>query len=160
MSFDCLENSVRTNNGLRINFLNFVDDIPQQFILWSGIAEKLLGTASAPWSDVSTNKINSLNPGSLSLPDTSNALDISGYITDLTGSTNTYTALADGYVSIRITGTAMRIAVSNGVESSCQRSSAGAVACFVPVVAGETVSVYAVGTSINNAIFRPCKGNV
>lgn len=104
--------------------------------------------------------INGINPGALSLPDTSNAIDISGYITDLTGSVNTYTALADGYVSIRITGTAMRIAVTNGVESSSQRSSAGVVACYVPVVAGETVSVYAVGTGINNAIFRPCKGNV
>lgn len=114
-----------------------------------------LGNSLSKWST-----INGLNPGALSLPDTSNAIDISGYITDLTGSTNTYTALADGYVSIRITGTAMRIAVTNGVESSCQRSASGAVACYVPVVAGETVSVYAVGTSVNNAIFRPCKGNV
>ena len=56
LSFDCLENSVRTNNGLRINFLNFVDDIPQRFILWSGISEKLLGAVGAPWSGVySTN---------------------------------------------------------------------------------------------------------
>ena len=52
LSFDCLENSVRTNNGLRINFLNFVDDIPQRFILWSGISEKLLGVEGAPWSGV------------------------------------------------------------------------------------------------------------
>ena len=52
LSFDCLENSVRTNNGLRINFLNFVDDIPQRFILWSGISEKLLGAVGAPWSGV------------------------------------------------------------------------------------------------------------
>ena len=117
--------------------------------------EHNLGTSNDKWDT-----INGINPGALSLPDTSNALDISGYITDLTGTVNIYTALANGYVSIRITGTAMRIVVSNGVESSCQRSASGAVACYVPVVAGETVSIYAVGTSINNAIFRPCLGNV
>lgn len=150
VTFDVLENSVRTNRTWYLNYLNWENDVPKTVEVRS-LCEKV---------DYKLTHINDLNPGALSLPDTSNALDISGYITDLTGSVNTYIAPVNGYVSIRITGTAMRIAVSNGVESSCQRSASGAVACYVPVVAGETVSVYAVGTSINNATFRPCLGNV
>ncbi|HIE2712238.1 TPA: hypothetical protein ACXLHC_004941 [Klebsiella pneumoniae] len=150
VTFDVLENSVRSNRLWYLNWLNWENDVPKTVEVRS-LCEKV---------DYKLTHINDLNPGCLSLPDTSNAIDISGYITDLTGSRNTYTAPADGYVSILIRGTAMRIAVTNGVESSCQRSASGAVACYVPVVAGETVTVYAVGTSINNAMFRPCKGNV
>ena len=160
LGFGIKENSVRYE-GCRFSWLwdndlnGYVFSFRPTLQGTNQAVEHSLGTSTGKWD-----KINGVEPSSLGMPDTSNALDISGYITDLTGSVNTYTALANGYVSIRITGTAMRIAVSNGVESSSQRSSTGAVACYVPVVAGETVSVYAVGTGINNAIFRPCKGNV
>lgn len=169
LSYDCLENSVRTNNGFRINFLNFVDDIPQRFMLWSGITERLLGVPGSPWSDVSTNKINGLNPGSLSFPDLSAGLDISGYLT--TGTTsNTYTALADGYISIRTTSTS-----SSSIHWSDSNGIIGGNASYTidldgttrvtnitfPVNKGWTYTiVFKSITNIVSAKFFPCLGNV
>ena len=166
LSFDCLENSVRTNNGLRINFLNFVDNIPQRFILWSGITERLLGAAGAPWSDVSTNKINSLNPGSLSLPDLSNGIDISGYID--VNTTSEYTALSNGYISICGTASstnAIAIKDKNFDYAVTGRaltiSSVATTYVLIPVLANHTYQIICNAvTSIVWAKFFPNLGNV
>ena len=157
LSFDCLENSVRTNNGFRINFLNFVDDIPQRFMLWSGVTERLLGVPGSPWSDVFTNKINSLNPGALCFPDLNNGIDISSYITDLTGTANTYTVLVNGYIQFDVTGSSVEIDVTNGLSQKWIMTDPKG---FIPVVSGASVSIKVVGTAINNFKFIPCQGNV
>ncbi len=165
LSFDCLENSVRTNNGLRINFLNFVDDIPQRFVLWSGITERLLGATSAPWSDVYTNQINSLNPGSLSLPDLNNGIDISGYVTDLTGGTNNFTPTVDGYISLCAISNATNGAfIKQGDFGASGRDitisgTRYAYACL-PVVKNIQVDIAVVSQSLGFAKFYPCQGNV
>ena len=170
LSFDCLENSVRTNNVLRINFLNFVDDIPQRFILWSGINERLLGTAVAPWSDVSTDKINGLNPGVLSFPDLSSGLDISAYISVSDGQNilSTYTAPADGWISINLgrASGAIGLIISNGSYSISARDNSFPDShreCpgILPVFKNDTVSILSnLADSVLSAYFYPCKGNV
>lgn len=172
LSFDCLENSVRTNNGLRINFLNFVDDIPQRFVLWSGITERLLGTAGASWSDVSTDKINGLNPSSLGMPDLSNGIDISSYFDATQISTNTYTAPADGYISLAVSSS-NRGSINAVIGSGFWANTAyGAVnpndsnsflqCMFVPILKNQTITVYlrTTGGTIKSAKFYPCLGNV
>ena len=59
-------------------------------------AASSLGTSSNKW-----NEINGLTPSSLSFPATSGTLDISGYVTDLTGvNINNYTPVANGYIVI------------------------------------------------------------
>lgn len=168
LSFDCLENSVRTNHGLRINFLNFVDDIPQRFILWSGISEKLLGAVGAPWSDVFTDQINGLNPSALSMPDLSAGIDISGYITLGTYQQDTYTPPSDGYISIMIYGTeANGLYIYSGSFGTGMRSIGGhptygqLSAVCVPVRAGITYTIETTSAkSIGWAKFFPCQGNV
>ncbi len=170
LSFDCLENSVRTNNCLRINFLNFVDDIPQRFILWSGITERLLGATGAPWSDVLTDKINGINPGALSLPDLNNGIDISSYLT-AGNSNNTYTPPVNGYVSVNIgiASGSCAVFLSQGDLYNACYSATGApdvtgvsAWCMLPVKGGVQMNIGLKGGNnyINSAKFYPCQGNV
>lgn len=165
LSFDCLENSVRTNNGLRINFLNFVNDIPQRFILWSGITEKLLGVASAPWSDVSTDKINGLNPSSLGMPNLGNGIDISGYITHLDKVVNNYTPPANGWLSVRVkktslSHTSLMLYQTGGLLSSCEADEYNISGTNLPVTANQNVEIYIYADALVDAKFYPCQGNV
>ena len=195
LSFDCLENSVRTNNGLRINFLNFVDDIPQRFILWSGITERLLGAVGAPWSGVyatnyyygndnvefstkfvttdtaqtiSGNKtfssINGVEPSSLSMPvfpSQSSWIDISSYITDMTGSVaNSYTPPANGYITFVATGSQVQIFSDYGLQSKFLIQSGSIIRGYHPVLKNEPIKIYMLGTSIEFFRFIPCQGNV
>lgn len=165
LSFDCLENSVRTTNGLRINFLNFVNDIPQRFILWSGINEKLLGAAGSAWSDVFADKINSLNPGVLSFPNLSAGLDISAYVTDLTGGTNNYTPTVDGYISLCAVSTGSNGAfIKQGDFGASGRdlTISGTRYAYVclPVVKNIQVDIVVVSGSLGFAKFYPNLGNV
>lgn len=170
LSFDCLENSVRTNNGLRINFLNFVDDIPQRFVLWSGITERLLGATGAPWSDVYTNQINSLNPSSLSLPDLSNGIDISSYFDLSLYTGQTYTPTVNGWISISITSPnrSSILCESTGISQSAygvtdpDDNNKYRVSILIPCQKNQTLTTYirASGGTINFAKFYPCQGNV
>ena len=110
----------------------------------------------------STNKwkaFNGINPGALSIP-SSMSIDISAYITDLSGQVNSYSAPANGWVYVRITGTGIRIGNTNGVGQSAIRETSGTLACSVPVGAGDVVNMYIVGTSVAVARFHPCLGNV
>ena len=74
-----------------------------------------IGSSSLRWK-----KINGLNPGSLSLPDLSIGLDISGYLDTSQSSINTYTPVVDGWISIK-----GRSSVTSGIviiRSTCQIS--------------------------------------
>lgn len=116
--------------------------------------EHSLGTSVDKWD-----MINGLNPGALSIP-SSMSIDISAYITDLSGQVNSYSAPVDGWVYVRITGTGIRIGNTNGVGQSAIRETSGTLACSVPVGAGDVVNMYIVGTSVAVARFHPCLGNV
>ena len=114
--------------------------------------------------------INGINPGALSLPDFSNAIDISGYITVTGGSTteNTYTPLTDGYISVNLSRSsgAIGLVLSNGKIEACvkentfpdNRRECGG---FIPVQKNDTVVITScLADSIIWAYFIPCKGNV
>ena len=115
------------------------------------------GRPLAKWSDVQTYKINGLTPSSLSLPSTTGVVDISSYITDLTGTANTYTVLVNGYIQFDVTGSSVEIDVTNGLSQKWIMTDPKG---FIPVVSGASVSIKVVGTAINNFKFIPCQGNV
>lgn len=149
VTYDVLENEVRSNRLWYLNFIDWSDDVPQTVELRS-FCNKI---------DYKLTHINALNPGALSMP-RSTSVDVSAYITDLTGQDNSFTAPADGWVFVRITGTALRLGNVNGVGQSATRATAGVLACSVPVSSGDSVTVYVVGTAVSVARFHPCRGNV
>ena len=123
-----------------------------------------LGTSYDKWDT-----INGINPGALSLPDLYNGIDISGYLT--TGSTsNTYTALADGYISILTTSStdsAIYWSDSNGIIGGSAFSvvalgGTNRVANITfPVNKGESyIIVFKSVHAVVSAYFYPCQGNV
>lgn len=105
--------------------------------------------------------INGVEPSSLSLPDLSNAVDISSYITDLTGNPNAYSPPANGYIAIRSTTANILGIVENttGMGSYSQGSNQ-VLAVNMPVVKNSSITIYAVCSSLSQAKFIPCLGNV
>ena len=120
-----------------------------------------LGRNNNRWSDVQTYKVNNLEPSSLSLPsgNVSDVIDISSYITDLSGNVNSYTVPANGWISIAVTGTAISI-VSSSWSDSRLRESSGNVRMLYPVLKNETLDISVIGTTLDYARFIPCQGNV
>ena len=120
-----------------------------------------MGTSDVRWSDVKTYKVNALEPSSLSLPsgNASDVIDISSYITDFSGTPNTYTAPANGWISIAIVGTAIAI-ISSSWSDSRLRASSGNVRMLYPVLKNETLDITVIGTTLAYARFIPCQGNV
>ena len=115
-----------------------------------------VGSSSYKWKS-----INGLEPSSLSMPDLTNAVDISGYITDLTGSPNVYSPPANGYIAIRSTTANVLSIVENTTGmGSYSRGSNQALAVNLPVVKNSSISIYAVCSSLTHAYFIPCQGNV
>ena len=111
---------------------------------------------------------NGINPGSLSLPDLTSGLDISGYIT-LDTSSNTYTPPANGWICIKGVASGnsgIYVESTNGFYASANsivdiNSTSLFVYVSFPVVKGEqyTIVLKSVNTSIV-AKFYPCLGNV
>ena len=126
--------------------------------------EHNLGTSTDKWD-----KINGLNPSSLSLPDLSNGIDISSYITVNGGNKESlYTPPANGWISVILTRTSGSVAVllkQGNIASSGhkveQESGIGSCNATLPVVGGVQVSINsALADSIVSAYFYPCQGNV
>lgn len=121
-----------------------------------------LGTSLRKWKS-----LNGINPGALSLPDLSNGIDISGYIT--LNSDSSYTPLSDGYIYIccyssSACGLWVRDSNNNGVSTR----SIGSVPTYnnlvsicIPVVKNVSISIFTPGCeNILTAKFYPCQGNV
>lgn len=114
--------------------------------------------------------INGINPGALSLPDFSNAIDISSYITVTDGSTtnNSYTPPTDGYISVNLgrSSGAIGLVISNGKIEACIRENTfpdnhRECGGFIPVQKNDTVVITScLASSIIWAYFIPCQGNV
>lgn len=117
---------------------------------------------------VTVPSINGINPGSLSMPDLTAGVDISGYFT--IGTTeNTYTPTVNGWVCIRGTSSGTSgifVENSNGFYASANSIVAYTGTdryvnlCF-PVIGGESYNI--VLKSVNTSIaakFYPCMGNV
>lgn len=123
------------------------------------------GSTSNKWKS-----INGINPGALSFPDFSNAIDISSYIT-VTGDSithNTYTPSADGYISVNLgrSSGAIGLVLSNGKIETCVRENTfpdnhRECGGFIPVQKNDTVVITScLADSIIWAYFIPCQGNV
>ena len=115
-----------------------------------------LGTSSNKW-----NVINGINPGALGLPNYASRIDISGYITSITGSNNTYAPPADGFVFVRSdNATYLSIMdIPSGVCQVSQAGTAGTIGLYFPVLKGRGVYIKIVCTSLNIAYFIPSQGN-
>ena len=122
-----------------------------------------LGVSSRKWSDVVTYKVNGVEPSSLSLPDYSRRIDISGYVTNLNGGYNAYIPSVDGWITIRSSdATFIRIADtgSGGLGNTATSQTAGILTCMIPVRANRQNNIYIVCTTLTSAYFIPCQGNV
>lgn len=110
-------------------------------------------------------QINGINPGALSLPDLSAAVDISSYITNLNKSVNTFTPPADGWMYIRVRKTTLdhvsiRMQQQNGLISSTETADFATWGCHLPVVSSKAVEIYIYADGLASAYFYPCQGNV
>ena len=121
------------------------------------------GYSALKWSDVQTYKVNNLEPSSLSLPsgNASDVIDISSYITDFSGTPNTYTAPANGWVTISINNCmGIQAYISGFLGDSRTRQTAGTIKFLMPICKNQTINLQVYGGSIDNARFIPCQGNV
>ena len=128
--------------------------------------EHNLGTSTDKWDT-----INGINPGSLSLPDLNNGIDISGYLTLGSYVQNTYTPPVDGFISIMIYGSiANGLWIYSGDFGTGMRSIGGhptyeqVSVVALPVMANVPVTIEVIVTGTSNNIgwakFYPCLGNV
>ena len=126
--------------------------------------EHNLGTSNDKWDT-----INGINPGALSLPDLSNGIDISGYITTGSSTNDTYTAPADGYLSIILSSSsACGLYIYNYTDGIFIRSSSitdsvytNVCGCLIPILKNQTLNIASRTTqNIVSAKFFPCLGNV
>ena len=110
--------------------------------------------------------INGVEPSSLSLPsgNASDVIDISSYITDLSGAVNLYTVPANGYVTFTFSNGA-RVQIypisGGGVSSSwVSGGSAGIIRGFMPVLKNSVLRIIINATTMDSFYFIPCQGNV
>ena len=153
ITFDILENSVRTNRLWYLNWVDWENDVPKTVEVRS-FCEKV---------DYKLTHINGLNPGALSMPsgNTSDMIDISSYITLFDGTNNGYTPPADGWICISGKNCTAIYVYRNhywGVNSFSP--TADTILVAVPVVAGVTFAIKVIGQGLNYAKFVPCQGNV
>lgn len=96
------------------------------------------------------------------MPDTDNDIDISSYITDLTGTSNInlYSPPSDGYVSIIAQGDWIELYVRNEYGSTFSKSDGGYAMAMLPVRKNADFRIAIKATQISFAKFFPCLGNV
>ena len=161
-----VETTDNSNNDINSQINYYITKLGSKNFVANADNEVNLGTVGNKWKDVNTNLINGKNPGALSLPSQS-YVDISSYFTNTgTGETNSYTALADGWIFLRL-----------GTISSCQAqildssdnllwgtSASGSVEMLtIPILSGcKLQTQWATGSTVNvaTARFYPCQGNV
>ena len=119
-----------------------------------------LGSSSLRWRS-----INDIMPSMLNMPDISQGIDISGYLTNLNKSLNTYTPLVNGWIEIELGRSAlpkisMRCRQTDGLIHSTETSEFTSWGISFPVIGGKGVSIYLYADSLNKAKFYPCQGNV
>ena len=122
----------------------------------------VLGRSSNKWSDVQTYKVNALEPSSLSLPDIDNRIDISSYITNLSGGGNVYTPTVNGWICIR-SANANKISILDSVTTignALISNKATYLTIMTPAVANRKVIINVMCTSLEHAYFVPCQGNI
>ena len=122
-----------------------------------------LGDSTHKWKDVQTRAVNSLEPSSLSLPsgNVNDVIDISSYLVNLDGTANTYTAPANGWISITMSNSSGVQAYINGLWGhQIVRPTAGGIRFLMPILKNNTANILIFNGTIDNARFIPCQGNV
>jgi len=166
VSFDFLENSTRYTRCFTMGLTDWDSNgVPQTYYITAPNDKGSLGTALQKWST-----INGLNPSSLGMPDLSNGIDISSYITVVANANkeSLYTPPANGWVCVRLSRTNGALGVlliQGGMASSGKNieveSGATTADAMLPVVGGVQVSINsALADGVVSAYFYPCQGNV
>ena len=170
LGFGMKENSVRYE-GLRIQWV--YDNVNLGYDLslkpnTQGTNKPLtynLGTSSDKWDT-----INGLEPSALGMPDLSNGIDISSYIT-IPNDTSTYTPSVNGWISIVLKSTSGALgcfiyqgdfAISQYGATALPNETEPCVMSSMPVTKDIAVNIATKGTNayIVSAKFYPCLGNV
>ncbi len=154
--------SVQARFNLRITANGDKSFYPHENNQYSfGLASRRLKEIHA-YSVKVNSDINGINPGCLSLPDTDNDIDISGYITDLTGASNInlYSPPSDGYIGIIAKGDWIELYVRNEYGSTFSKSDSGYAMALLPVRKNADFRIAIKATQISYAKFFPCLGNV
>ena len=141
--------------GLKVNWEILNQKVADIVALQSAIA----GALHREWANVYLSKINNLEPSSLSLPSTQ-YVDISGSITDMSGIKNTYVAPSNGFIVISATGTGINMYVNLGMGTVVNRQTSGGMRCFIPILKSQTVNIIIWASNLEFARFFPCQGNV
>ena len=160
MSF-CVNNIDNDNNSISAE-INFVIDRNNDPRISPSVTDSIsLGRPTFRWKNIYSNKVNGLTPSSLGLPDLSNSIDISSYITDLAGLPNVYSPPANGYIVLRsTTANVLGIVENTTGMGTYSRGSNQVLAVNLPVVKNSSISIYAICSSLTHAKFIPCQGNV
>ena len=166
----------RQNRGTDIRYKHFPTNVVSKICVMSNdnkfISDLVpditnaynLGNSSFKWST-----INGLNPSSLGMPDLNNGIDISSYISyGADRYDSTYTVPDNGYITIYGTcgGTASGMIITNGHYAQSSYAVRRSDLVFyagvtLPVSAGDVVTISTNNvTSLINAKFYPCQGNV
>ena len=129
-----------------------------------------LGTPLYKWKDVQTNKVNGVEPSSLSLPsgNASDFIDISSYFSNTgSGDTNIYTAPANGWIYLYVTTCKTLTAYIQNADTLYsdykERSNDGQIRMMLPIQKNNRFSTQwttSTAVSITKAVFIPCQGNV
>lgn len=147
-----------TDNYYSVNFNNLGEFYPE-----NNNAIKL-GTSTKRWKDCQTYLVNGLTPSSLSMPNIANKIDISGYITDLTGGSNTYTPPANGWICIQTDNSSVNNYIRCDYDVIMVKSNgngqASGLSCLIPVITNIQVGIRVVCTTLSSAYFIPCQGNI
>lgn len=141
------------NSAVGANYVAFSSDlVPQNTNTYS------LGTSSNKWKT-----LNGINPGALSFPNNSAAIDISANISDRAYGSNSFVAVATGWISVNSFATAIQIADdTTEMAITGLPGPDGYAAVFLPVRAGDSIRILINQTSTTFQGFKlyPCLGNV
>jgi hypothetical protein len=168
ISFDILENSIRTNSALQLNITSWNEDVPNGVVLFSTFSNAQLGASTNKWKT-----LNGINPGALSLPGTFVNIDTTNWVLD-GSNVNIFTPASDGWLGIQVTDTVYDqmhyIFVGRNDSTSYYQQNAlspinalwdskyhGCV--FIPVIKNVSYDIRCICSSII-ATFYPCQGNV
>ena len=166
--FYCVDNTAGSTSRTTLQ-MNYDKSLPGADAQYLNITGSLFPGANNSYSlGNSSNKwkqINGINPGSLSLPDLDNGIDISGYITDLTGASNInkYTPVVNGWISVGLSNAEfIELYIPSALMGGTftKTSTNNYAQAFMPVIANKEVRISLKGTSIGWAKFYPCLGNV
>ena len=112
---------------------------------------------------------NGINPSALSMPDLSNGIDISSYLSVGASTNDSYTAPANGYIGVIFaSSSACGCYVYNYTDGVFMRSNSitdstytNVCGCFIPILKNQTLNISTrVTERIVSAKFYPCQGNV